>query len=106
MGWLGHHGDARRRRCRRTACIVVDPDVDIYDIPADLMWALTSRVDWGRDVFTVPGAQGHEINPANDAQGIGTKIGIDATDKGRRDYLGRVHYNPVDLNNYLGAHQP
>ena len=82
-------------------CIVVDADVDIYD-PADVLWALTSRVDWGRDVFMVPGAQGHEMDPANDARGVGTKLGIDATEKGRREYLGRVRYNPVDLARYLG----
>ncbi len=83
-------------------CLVVDPDVDIYD-PADVLWALTGRVDWGRDVFMVPGAQGHEMDPANDARGIGTKLGIDATfDKGRRDYGQRVRYNPVDLAQYLG----
>lgn len=81
-------------------CIVVDPDVDIHD-PSDVLWALTSRVDWGRDVFTVPGAQGHEMDPANDARGVGTKLGIDATEKDRREYLGRVRYDPVDLSRYL-----
>jgi 2,5-furandicarboxylate decarboxylase 1 len=84
-------------------CLVVDPDVDVYD-PADVLWALTSRVDWGRDTFTVPGAQGHEMDPANDARGIGTKLGIDATfDKGRREYGERVRYHPVDLTQYLGG---
>lgn len=83
-------------------CVVVDPDVDIYD-PADVLWAMVNRVDWGRDTFAVPGAQGHEMDPANDARGVGTKLGVDATDKGRREYLGRVRYRPVDLNQYLGA---
>ncbi len=27
-------------------CVVVESDVNIYD-PSDLMWALTTRVDWG-----------------------------------------------------------
>jgi 2,5-furandicarboxylate decarboxylase 1 len=82
-------------------CIVVDPDVDIYD-PADVMWALTTRVDWSHDVFFVPGAQGHEMDPTADARGVHTKIGVDATsDKGRRDYAGRVQYRPVDLGRYL-----
>ena len=85
-------------------CIVVDPDVNIYD-PADILWALTSRVDWGQDIFTVPAAQGHEMDPANDSRGVGTKIGIDATDSGRRDYGERVRYNPVDLSKYLGFGQ-
>ncbi len=82
-------------------CVVVDADVNIYD-PSDLMWALTTRVDWGRDTFTVPGAQGHEMDPANDSKGIGTKIGIDATfDKGRRPYGTRVSYPMVELAKYL-----
>ncbi len=82
-------------------CIVVDPDVDIYD-PADVMWALTTRVDWGRDVFNIPGAQGHEMDPTADMRGVHTKIGVDATAKTeRRGYEGRVCYRPVDLSQYL-----
>jgi len=82
-------------------CVVVEGDVNIYD-PSDLLWALTTRVDWGQDVFTVPRAQGHEMDPANDSKGIGTKIGIDATfDKGRRPYGQRVSYPMVELAKYL-----
>jgi 2,5-furandicarboxylate decarboxylase 1 len=82
-------------------CIVVDPDVDIYD-PADVMWALTTRVDWSRDVFYVPGAQGHEMDPTADGRGVHTKIGVDATRKeDRRDYAGRVRYRPVDLSKFF-----
>ena len=82
-------------------CIVVDPDVDIYD-PADVLWALTTRVDWSEDIFLVPGAQGHEMDPTADVRGVHTKIGVDATfDKGRRDYTGRVRYRDVDLSRYL-----
>lgn len=82
-------------------CVVVESDVNIYD-PSDLMWALTTRVDWSRDTFVVPNAQGHEMDPANDSKGIGTKIGIDATfDKGRRPYGQRVSYPMVELAKYL-----
>jgi 2,5-furandicarboxylate decarboxylase 1 len=82
-------------------CIVVDPDVDIYD-PADVMWALTTRVDWSRDVFFVPGAQGHEMDPTADDRGVHTKIGVDATTKmERRAYEDRVRYGPVDLSQFL-----
>ncbi len=82
-------------------CVVVEGDVNIYD-PSDLLWALMTRVDWGQDVFTVPRAQGHEMDPANDSKGIGTKIGIDATfDKGRRPYGRRVSYPMVELAKYL-----
>jgi 2,5-furandicarboxylate decarboxylase 1 len=82
--------------------IVVDSDVNIDD-PADVLWALNTRVDWSKDVFIVPGAQGHEMDPTADMRGVHSKIGIDATfDKGRRDYAGRVRYGAVDLARYLG----
>jgi 2,5-furandicarboxylate decarboxylase 1 len=81
--------------------IVVDPDVNIYD-PADVLWALTNRVDWGQDVFTIPGAQGHEMDPTANERGVHTKIGIDATYKpDRRDYGERIRYPAVDLSQYL-----
>jgi 2,5-furandicarboxylate decarboxylase 1 len=87
-------------------CIVVDSDVDIYD-PADVLWALTTRVDWSRDVFSVPGAQGHEMDPTADARGVHTKVGVDATaDKGRRSYSDRVRYQEVDLGPYLASASP
>jgi 2,5-furandicarboxylate decarboxylase 1 len=82
-------------------CIVVDSDVDVYN-PADLMWALSTRVDWSQDIFLVPGAQGHELDPTGDIRGVQTKIGIDATgDKGRREMGSRVVYPDVDLSKYL-----
>jgi 2,5-furandicarboxylate decarboxylase 1 len=83
--------------------IVLDPDIDLYD-PADVLWAITNRVDWSRDVFYVTGAQGHEMDPTADAQGVHTKIGIDATYKpDRRAYGPRVAYPPVDLGPYLAS---
>ncbi len=81
--------------------IVVDPDVNIYD-PADVLWALTNRVDWSRDTFIVPGAQGHEMDPTADMRGVQTKMGIDATYKPeRRPYGERVTYPTVNLKSYL-----
>jgi 2,5-furandicarboxylate decarboxylase 1 len=81
--------------------IVVDPDVNIYD-PADVLWALTNRVDWGRDYFVVPGSQGHEMDPTANERGVHTKIGIDATYKPeRRDYGDRIRYPDVDLSDYI-----
>jgi 2,5-furandicarboxylate decarboxylase 1 len=83
--------------------IVVDPDVNIYD-PADVLWALTNRVDWSQDVFFVPGSQGHEMDPTANERGVHTKIGIDATYKPeRRDYGQRIRYSEVDLNEYTAS---
>lgn len=81
--------------------IVVDADVNIHD-PADVLWAITNRVDWSKDFFLVPGAQGHEMDPTADMRGVHTKIGIDATYKPeRRNYGERIRYPVVDLNQYL-----
>ncbi len=81
--------------------IVVDEDVNIYD-PADVLWAITNRVDWREDVFRVPNAQGHEMDPVADMRGVATKLGIDATYKReRREYGERVNYKVVDLNHYV-----
>jgi 2,5-furandicarboxylate decarboxylase 1 len=81
--------------------IVVDRDVDLHE-PAEVHWALTNRVHWTDDVFTVPNAQGHEMDPTADKRGVGTKVGIDATYKReRREYGSRVAYPVVDLAPYL-----
>ncbi|MCC6148586.1 MAG: UbiD family decarboxylase [Anaerolineaceae bacterium] len=81
--------------------IAVDPDVNLYN-PADILWALNNRVDWSRDIFLVPGAQGHEMDPVSDTRGVQTKIGIDATYKEeRRPYGERIRYPDIDLNEYL-----
>ena len=81
--------------------IIVDPDINIYD-PSDVLWALNNRVDWSRDIFLVPGAQGHEMDPTSDTRGVQTKIGIDATYKPeRRPYGERTVYPDVDLSQYL-----
>ena len=81
--------------------IVIDRDVDLYE-PSEIQWALTNRVHWTDDVFTVPFAQGHEMDPTGDQRGVSTKVGIDATYKReRREYGERVSYPPVDLGKYL-----
>ena len=81
--------------------IVVDRDIDFHQ-PSEIQWALTNRVHWLDDIFTVPGAQGHEMDPTADQRGVGTKVGIDATYKReRREYGERVAYAPVDLSEYL-----
>jgi 2,5-furandicarboxylate decarboxylase 1 len=81
--------------------VVVDRDIDIHQ-PSEIQWALTNRVHWVDDIFTVPGAQGHEMDPTADQRGISTKVGIDATYKRElREYGERVAYAPVDLSRYL-----
>jgi len=80
--------------------IVVDPDVDIYS-PAEIMWALSTRVDPKKDIFYIPYSQGHELDPASDERGVQTKMGIDATLWEEKKNLEKVVYKKIDLNNYI-----
>ncbi|HZR68106.1 MAG TPA: UbiD family decarboxylase [Burkholderiales bacterium] len=81
--------------------IVVDADVDIHD-PADVMWALGTRVRWQENVVQIPGAHGNELDPASGAHGLVTKVIIDATlpAEARKRFI-KVAYPPVDLAKYL-----
>lgn len=80
--------------------IVVDEDVDIYN-PSDVMWAVSNRVVPERDIFYIPNAQGHELDPCSDNRGVQTKMGIDATLAEDSKGLERVVYPDVDLSEYL-----
>jgi len=57
--------------------IVVDDDIDIRD-PLDVEYALATRMEASKDIFTVPAARGHEYVRVSD-RGMRTKLGIDAT---------------------------
>lgn len=81
--------------------IVVDEDVDIYN-PADIMWAFSNRVIPEKDIFYIPNAQGHELDPCSDHRGVQTKMGIDATLNEDSKGFERVRYPEVDLSLYLG----
>jgi 2,5-furandicarboxylate decarboxylase 1 len=79
--------------------IVVDDDVDIHN-PADVLWAVSNRVEPRQDIFTVPNAQGHELDPGSDETGVQTKMGIDATLTKEKRHLKKVVYPTVDLSEY------
>lgn len=76
---------------------VVDEDIDIRN-PADVEYALATRMEASRDLITIPGARGHEYVRIG-KNGIRTKLGIDATvpfeDKAR---FTRAQFSPVDID--------
>jgi 2,5-furandicarboxylate decarboxylase 1 len=81
--------------------IVVDGDVDIHD-PADVMWALGTRVRWHEGVIPIPGTHGNELDPSSEAHGVVAKVIIDATLPAERlERFVKVVYPPVDLAQYL-----
>ncbi len=79
--------------------IAVDDDVDIYSAD-EVEWALATRFRADRDLFVVPFARGHELNPSTDA-GITHKVGIDATAPyPRSETFERAKTLEVDLGEY------
>jgi 2,5-furandicarboxylate decarboxylase 1 len=70
--------------------IVVDDDVDIFDL-TDVMWAVATRVRAEKDIFFIPGAKGAILDPTSDPQNFTvTKMGIDATRPSGRDFAERL----------------
>jgi UbiD family decarboxylase len=56
---------------------VVDEDINIFD-PNDIEFAIATRVKGDEDIFIYPNVRGSTLDPRSD-NGIGTKVGIDAT---------------------------
>jgi 4-hydroxy-3-polyprenylbenzoate decarboxylase len=60
--------------------VVVDDDVDIRDWK-EVIWALTTRVDPSRDTLLVDNTPIDYLDFASPVSGLGSKMGIDATNK-------------------------
>ncbi len=60
--------------------IVVDDDVDVRDWK-EVIWALTTRVDPARDTLLVENTPIDYLDFASPVSGLGSKMGIDATNK-------------------------
>ena len=60
--------------------IVVDDDVDARDWKS-VMWALSTRMDPARDVTLIEGTPIDYLDFASPESGLGSKIGLDATNK-------------------------
>ena len=60
--------------------IVVDDDIDCRDWK-DVIWAISTRVDPGRDLMVVEHTPIDYLDFASPESGLGGKLGLDATDK-------------------------
>ena len=67
--------------------IAVDEDVDIFN-PAEILWAISTRVDPATDITVIPEIRGHPMDPTAEEVGVtgqpgwqrlGSKVLIDAT---------------------------
>ena len=64
--------------------IVVDEDVNVHDIN-DVIWAITTRTDAARDIMIVDNAPTDTLDPASPLLNLGSKLGIDATQKTKEE---------------------
>ena len=60
--------------------IVVDEDINARDWK-DVMWAVSTRMDPARDIVTVENTPIDYLDFASPVSGLGSKIGLDATNK-------------------------
>jgi 2,5-furandicarboxylate decarboxylase 1 len=91
--------------------VVVDDDIDVND-PAEVEWAIATRVQGDRDVMIVSNARAKPLDPSL-PQGFGVvptgaKVGIDATipDNIPREYYERITYAYAErakIADYVGG---
>jgi 4-hydroxy-3-polyprenylbenzoate decarboxylase len=64
--------------------VVVDDDVNIHDMN-DVIWAITTRVDAARDTTIINNTPTDTLDPASPLVNLGSKLGIDATQKTKEE---------------------
>ena len=64
--------------------IVVDDDVNVHDMD-DVIWAMTTRTDAARDVMIIDHTPTDTLDPASPLLNLGSKLGIDATQKTKEE---------------------
>jgi len=64
--------------------VVVDEDINVHDID-DVIWAITTRADAARDVIIIDNTPTDTLDPASPLVNLGSKLGIDATQKTKEE---------------------
>jgi 4-hydroxy-3-polyprenylbenzoate decarboxylase len=76
--------------------IVADDDVDARDWK-DVVWAVSTRMDFARDVTIVENTPIDYLDFASPVAGLGAKIGFDATNKWKGE-TGREWGRPIAMS--------
>lgn len=64
--------------------VVVDEDINVHDMN-DVLWAITTRADAARDTTIIDKAPTDTLDPASPRVNLGSKMGIDATQKTKEE---------------------
>jgi 4-hydroxy-3-polyprenylbenzoate decarboxylase len=60
--------------------VVVDSDVNVHNVN-EVIWAITTRSDAARDTIIINNTPTDTLDPASPKVNLGSKLGIDATQK-------------------------
>ena len=64
--------------------VVVDDDINVHDMN-DVIWAITTRTDAARDTIIINNTPTDTLDPASPLVNLGSKMGIDATQKTKEE---------------------
>ena len=64
--------------------VVVDEDINVHDMD-DVIWAITTRSDAARDTTIINNTPTDTLDPASPLVNLGSKLGIDATQKTKEE---------------------
>jgi len=77
--------------------VVVDDDVNVHDIN-NVIWAITTRADAARDVMIIDKTPTDTLDPASPLLNLGSKLGIDATQKTKEEGFEREIQEQVKVD--------
>ena len=77
--------------------IVVDDDVNVHSMD-DVLWAVTTRTDPARDTIIIDNTPTDTLDPASPLVNLGSKLGIDATQKTKEEGFEREIQEQVKVD--------
>jgi 4-hydroxy-3-polyprenylbenzoate decarboxylase len=77
--------------------VIVDDDVNVHDMD-EVLWAITTRADPARDTVIINNTPTDTLDPASPLVNLGSKLGIDATQKTKEEGFTREIQEQVKVN--------
>jgi 4-hydroxy-3-polyprenylbenzoate decarboxylase len=77
--------------------VVVDDDINVHSMD-DVIWAITTRVDPARDTIIINNTPTDTLDPASPLVNLGSKLGIDATQKTKEEGFTREIQEKVQVD--------
>jgi 4-hydroxy-3-polyprenylbenzoate decarboxylase len=77
--------------------VVVDDDINVHSMD-DVIWAITTRVDPARDTTIINNTPTDTLDPASPLLNLGSKLGIDATQKTKEEGFQREIQEKVEVD--------